>query len=184
MPLLNFTRICGTSQCFLFHIKTCMKISSSSMENEVYTLFRLSNFLNDPCLTSRKSYAILVWLPRVHTNHVRPGMVTRNHIWPCMTTKKFVWQPTRSAQTFYWWMVNFRIIQDKLSELYDLNIIIRKNNWSYRNLKYSGNAMFQNGINFLPLKWTGSAQKWYETQVRELDVPNFFYFLKKQVLTF
>ena len=46
------------------------EIFSTSKENERYTVFRLWIFLYDPCMISTKSYMILVWLLRNHTNHL------------------------------------------------------------------------------------------------------------------
>ena len=53
-----------------------------------------------------------------------------------------------------------------MGELYDLNIVIMKRNGTLRNLKYSGDAIFQNLISCFLLKYTGSALKCSETQVR------------------
>ena len=44
-----------------------------------------------------------------------------------------------------------------------------KKNCSFRNLKYTGDAIFRNSIKVLPLISAGSALKCYETQVREVD---------------
>ena len=71
------------------------EIFSTSMENQNYTVFRLWFFLYDLCMISRKSYMVLVSQPRIHTNHIRPGMITRNHIWPSTKSKKVVWSLTR-----------------------------------------------------------------------------------------
>ena len=71
------------------------EIFSTSKENERYTAFRLWIFLYDPCMISRKSYMILVWLLGNHSNHICPCMNTRNPIWPSMTTKNSVWWATR-----------------------------------------------------------------------------------------
>ena len=73
------------------------EIFSTSKENENYTIFRLLIFFYDPCMISRKSYMILVWLLRNHTNHIWPCMNTRNHIWRSMTTRNFVWWATRAT---------------------------------------------------------------------------------------
>ena len=52
-------------------------------------------FLYDPCMISRKSYMVLVWLPRIHTTHIWPSMITKNHIWPSTKSMKVVWSLTR-----------------------------------------------------------------------------------------
>ena len=71
------------------------EIFSTSMENQNYTFFSLWIFSYDPCMISRKSYMVLVWLPRIHTNHIWPGMITKNHIWPSTKSKKVIWWLTR-----------------------------------------------------------------------------------------
>ena len=73
------------------------EIFSTSMENQNYTVFSLWTFLYDPCMISRKSYMVLLWLPRNHTNHIWPSMITKNHIWPSTKSKKVVWSLTRVA---------------------------------------------------------------------------------------
>ena len=71
------------------------EIFSTSMENQNYTIFSLWIFLYDPCMICGKSYMVLVWLPRIHTNHIWPSMITKNHIWPSTKSKKIVWSLTR-----------------------------------------------------------------------------------------
>ena len=71
------------------------EIFPTSMENQSYTVFSHWTFLYDPCMTYRKSYMVLVWLPRIHTNHIWPSMITKNHIWPSTKSKKVVWSLTR-----------------------------------------------------------------------------------------
>ena len=63
-------------------------------KSKLYSFYSL-NFLYDPCMISRKSYMVLVWLPRIHTNHIWPSMITKNHIWPSTKSKKVVWSLTR-----------------------------------------------------------------------------------------
>ena len=43
----------------------------------------------------RKSYMVLVWVPRIHTNYIWPSIITKNHIWPSTKSKKVVWSLTR-----------------------------------------------------------------------------------------
>ena len=74
------------------------EIFSTSMENQNYTVFSLWMFLYDPCMISRKSYMVLVWLPRIHTNHIWLSMITKNHIWPSTKSKKVVWSLTREGR--------------------------------------------------------------------------------------
>ena len=68
---------------------------STLRENQIYTVFSLWTFLDDPCMISRKPYMVLVWLPRIHTNHIWPSMITKNHIWPSTKSKRVVWSLTR-----------------------------------------------------------------------------------------
>ena len=74
---------------------------STSKENERYTVFRLWVFLYDPCMISRKSFMILVWLLRNHANHIWTCMITGNYIWPSMTTKNCVWWATRVVHFWF-----------------------------------------------------------------------------------
>ena len=90
------------------------EIFSASKENEKYTVFLLWIFFYDPCLISRKSYMILVWLLRNHTNHIWPCMITRNHIWPSITTRNYIWWATQVLLIFHlnispWYNYNFHL---------------------------------------------------------------------------
>ena len=74
---------------------------STSIENHNYPVFSPWNVLYNSCMISRKSYIVLVWLPRIHTNHIWPSMITKNHIWPSMITKNHIWPSTKSKK-FVW----------------------------------------------------------------------------------
>ena len=74
---------------------------SISIENQNYTIFSIWNFLHDSCLISRKSYMVLLWLLRIHTNHIWPSMITKNHIWPSTKSKKVMWSLTRALKIFF-----------------------------------------------------------------------------------
>ena len=92
---LHYRTIYGTSQYFICHIWPCMISKNFVIENENYTVFRHCNFLFERCLVSRKSYMIVVWLSRAHTNNIWPGMITKNHVWPSVTTKNLIWWAAR-----------------------------------------------------------------------------------------
>ena len=97
-PLTTLYRnLCNQSMFYLSYttLYDFQEIFSKSKENEKYTVLRLWIFLYDPYMISRKSYMILVWQLRNHTNHIWPCMNIRNHIWPSMTTKNFVLWATR-----------------------------------------------------------------------------------------
>ena len=61
---LHYTRVCGTSHCFMCHVSVIMydfkEKFSTPIEIEKYTVFRLGNFLYDPCMSAWKSYITLV----------------------------------------------------------------------------------------------------------------------------
>ena len=85
--------------CVIYDLEWFPRNFSTSIENQNYTVFSLWNFLYDPCMISRKSYMVLVWLPRVHTNHIWPSMITKTHIWPSTKSKKVVWSLTRDISS-------------------------------------------------------------------------------------
>ena len=86
MFYVSYMTLYDFQECFL-----------TSIENQIYTVFSLWNFLYDPCIISRKSYMVFVWLPRIQTNHIWPGMITKNHIWPSTKSKIVVWSLTRDT---------------------------------------------------------------------------------------
>ena len=78
------------------------EIFSTSVGNQNYTVLSLWKFFYDPCMISRKPYMVLVWLPRIHTNHIWPIMITKNHIWTNTKSKKLYdcWPVFKREQYF------------------------------------------------------------------------------------
>ena len=89
---LYYTVNYGTNQCVIYdqHQKRMKNIQ----------LLGLKFFFYDPCMISRKTYKILVWLLRNHKNHKWPCMNTRNHIWPSMNIKNCVWWAIRVIKSW------------------------------------------------------------------------------------
>ena len=110
------------------------KLFSTSMQNQNYTVFSLWIFLYDSCMISRKSYMVLVWLPRIHTNHIWPSIITKNHIWPSTKSKKVVWSLTREfmpylpehiGKVILQWFVIFRKVLYSARPLINLRMFIQ-----------------------------------------------------------
>ena len=53
----------------------------------------------------------------------------------------------------------------RLGELFGLNIILKKKTMHKKNLKNSGNAMFENSIRLLPLEFACSALQGFDSSL-------------------